>query len=226
MLKYKFFSSVNVFSYRFTSSSITLWEFKSHVISCHFIANDSILLFYENNTLLSEDSSLYKNSFITLKRVPSFLVEEKVERKSKPPVDYICFRCGMVGHFIQDCPTNNDSNYDYSKITKPSGIPKDFLEEITEKKDDDGMMVTDTGVCVAAVPRTEDWVNKTENFDVDENFYCTYCHKIMKFVVKIECGCLYCFKCRPSKCCEDFVNYEPMYEMNEKINNFIQNRQM
>lgn len=28
-----------------------------------------------------------------------------------PPPGYVCFRCGMFGHFIYDCPTNGDPTF-------------------------------------------------------------------------------------------------------------------
>ncbi|CAN0876596.1 E3 ubiquitin ligase PQT3-like [Linum grandiflorum] len=37
-----------------------------------------------------------------------------------PPNGYVCHRCGIKGHFIQDCPTNGDPNYDHSKRMRAS----------------------------------------------------------------------------------------------------------
>ena len=42
-------------------------------------------------------------------------------RDAKPPDTYVCNRCGVPGHYIHDCPKNNDKNYDPSKF---KGVPK------------------------------------------------------------------------------------------------------
>ncbi|KAF2308073.1 hypothetical protein GH714_034897 [Hevea brasiliensis] len=36
-------------------------------------------------------------------------------------------RCKVRGHFIQDCPTNGDPNYDGKRLRPPTGIPKSML---------------------------------------------------------------------------------------------------
>jgi len=38
-----------------------------------------------------------------------------------PYEGYTCKRCGIKGHFINDCPKNNDRNYDPSRS---KGVPK------------------------------------------------------------------------------------------------------
>ena len=35
--------------------------------------------------------------------------------------DYVCVRCGIPGHFVRDCPTNNDRNFDPSRF---KGVPR------------------------------------------------------------------------------------------------------
>ncbi|EFJ37660.1 hypothetical protein SELMODRAFT_74793 [Selaginella moellendorffii] len=44
-----------------------------------------------------------------------------------PPAGYVCHRCGQPGHFIQQCPTNGDPNYDIKKVRLPVGIPRTRL---------------------------------------------------------------------------------------------------
>lgn len=42
--------------------------------------------------------------------------------QSKVPYEgYICFRCNVKGHFVKDCPKNNDRNFDPSRF---KGVPK------------------------------------------------------------------------------------------------------
>lgn len=46
--------------------------------------------------------------------------------------NYICHRCNKPGHFIDECPTNGDPNFDYLKVKKATGIPKSFLKPVVE----------------------------------------------------------------------------------------------
>ena len=38
-----------------------------------------------------------------------------------PPRNYVCKRCGIPGHFYQDCPVKD------SMATRTTGIPRSFL---------------------------------------------------------------------------------------------------
>ena len=49
-----------------------------------------------------------------------------------PPPNYICFRCNQGGHYIGDCPTNGDPEYDRKRIRQPVGIPLSRLAINTE----------------------------------------------------------------------------------------------
>ncbi len=48
-----------------------------------------------------------------------------------PHGGYRCHRCGEAGHFIQDCPVGEDGKGG-SKVRQARGIPKAFLETISE----------------------------------------------------------------------------------------------
>ncbi|GLE06685.1 hypothetical protein PINS_up016079 [Pythium insidiosum] len=50
----------------------------------------------------------------------------------KPPPNYVCFRCGTPGHFIQNCPTNGDPEYDQHRVKKKPGIPKSFMKAVSD----------------------------------------------------------------------------------------------
>lgn len=45
--------------------------------------------------------------------------------------DYVCHRCGGQGHFIHECPTNGNPEYDFHKVKKATGIPKTFLQPVS-----------------------------------------------------------------------------------------------
>ncbi|CDO95413.1 unnamed protein product [Kluyveromyces dobzhanskii CBS 2104] len=82
-----------------------------------------------------------------------------------PPPGYTCYRCGGRGHWIKNCPTNNNPNFEGKRIKRTTGIPKKFLksieidpssmtpEEMAEKK----IMVTDEGKFVVHMADQTSW---------------------------------------------------------------------
>ena len=97
-----------------------------------------------------------------------------------PPPGYMCYRCGSRDHWIRNCPTINDPNFEGKRIRRTTGIPKKFLktvkidpgsmtaEELAERK----IMVTDEGefvVQVADVHSWEDYQRKQQKRSIDAN---------------------------------------------------------
>ncbi|CAO3627998.1 unnamed protein product [Cunninghamella blakesleeana] len=80
-----------------------------------------------------------------------------------PPPNYVCYRCGQKGHYINQCPTNGDKDYDrHPRIKRTTGIPKSFLKVIEEPKDavksgTGGLMVTPKGDIVVAQADSSTW---------------------------------------------------------------------
>lgn len=102
------------------------------------------------------------------------------ENEGPPPPGYMCYRCGSRNHWIKNCPTNTDPNFEGKRIRRTTGIPKKFLksveinpetmsaEEMAEKK----IMVTDEGkfvVQVADEHSWEDYQRKIQNRLIDKN---------------------------------------------------------
>jgi hypothetical protein len=62
------------------------------------------------------------------------------------------------GHWIQDCPTNNDREYDNRpRIKRTTGIPRSFLKTVENAKNGQvaqGVMITPEGGLVVAQPDT------------------------------------------------------------------------
>lgn len=57
-----------------------------------------------------------------------------------PPPGYVCFRCSVPGHWIAQCPTNADPNFDVIRMKNAYGIPQNRLEHVA-----DGVLVAPTG---------------------------------------------------------------------------------
>ncbi|XP_030230837.1 E3 ubiquitin-protein ligase RBBP6 [Gadus morhua] len=56
-----------------------------------------------------------------------------VKKHGPPPPNYTCFRCGMNGHHIRNCPTNGDKTFEsLPKIKKSTGIPRSFMVEVDD----------------------------------------------------------------------------------------------
>src|SRR5260221_9477308 len=91
------------------------------------------------------------------------------------PPSYVCYRCGQKGvyfvtgppllsacltlvrgHWIQDCPTNSDREFDNKpRIKRTTGIPRSFLKAVdnpTGARIGQGVMVTPEGGYVVAQP--------------------------------------------------------------------------
>ena len=82
-----------------------------------------------------------------------------------PPPGYMCYRCGSRDHWIKNCPTNTDPNFEGKRIRRTTGIPKKFLksveidpesitpEEMAQRK----IMVTDEGKFVVQIADEHSW---------------------------------------------------------------------
>ena len=122
----------------------------------------------------------YRHSTLSL-RLTSFSavpVSRAGPPKGKPhaasdrplPQAYVCNRCGEKGHWIWDCPTNNDPTFDGKpRIKRTTGIPRSFLKTIEkpaplqsdgtseDKKQPAGVMVNSEGEWVVAEPDQATW---------------------------------------------------------------------
>ncbi|KAG0221217.1 hypothetical protein BGW41_007107, partial [Actinomortierella wolfii] len=81
------------------------------------------------------------------------------QQQRPPPSNYVCFRCGQKGHWIQFCPTNNDKSFEPIGVKRTTGIPRSFLKTVEQvpangKK---GVMVTQDGNLVVATTNDSAW---------------------------------------------------------------------
>ncbi|KAI0343058.1 DWNN-domain-containing protein [Trametopsis cervina] len=139
------------------------------------------------------------------------------------PPSYVCYRCGQKGHWIQDCPTNNDRDYDNRpRIKRTTGIPRSFLKAVenpTTGQLGQGVMVTPEGGYVVAQPDSAAWQKQVsrskglseadirERMPSDPTLMCPIDNKLFKLAVKTPCcGTAYCEDCIQTHLLErDFV---------------------
>ncbi|XP_046854784.1 E3 ubiquitin-protein ligase RBBP6-like isoform X2 [Xenia sp. Carnegie-2017] len=128
--------------------------------------------------------------------------------RQPPPPHYMCFRCRKPGHWIQNCPKNNDPNYDL-KIRRTTGIPKSFLRPAEKPGQKGALLVPETGE--HAVPivdhiayeqaalkkRPAAISSQAENEKpVPPEYFCPLCKNIMKNAVVVPCcGESFCDNC-------------------------------
>ena len=62
----------------------------------------------------------------------------KRQRRNGPPVNYVCNRCRVPGHWLQECPTRGDKEYDRARIVKPTGIPLSMLQKVENVDESNG----------------------------------------------------------------------------------------
>ncbi|ODQ81932.1 hypothetical protein BABINDRAFT_165444 [Babjeviella inositovora NRRL Y-12698] len=84
-----------------------------------------------------------------------------------PPPGYMCYRCGSKEHWIKNCPTNDDPNWEGKRIKRTTGIPKSYLKTIEKPAsadnpnpgDDDAnnYMITEDGKYVVAMADKSTW---------------------------------------------------------------------
>ncbi|EPS37844.1 hypothetical protein H072_8396 [Dactylellina haptotyla CBS 200.50] len=136
-----------------------------------------------------------------------------------PPTGYVCYRCGEKGHWIQQCPTNADPNFDgRPRVKRTTGIPKSFLKTVDKPvitDDEDGkpvsVMVNAEGEYVVAEPDKASWElfqQKTKAAGLtgaaaaearvleEKGLACPIDNKLFKDAVKTPCcGKTYCDDC-------------------------------
>lgn len=148
--------------------------------------------------------------------------QQQQRRNDKPlPPSYVCYRCGQKGHWIQDCPTNNDREFDHKpRIKRTTGIPRSFLKAIENPTAGPGVMVTPEGGYVVAQPDVASWQKHLsrqkqvltesdvrERTPTDPTLVCPIDNQLFRDAVKSPCcGTTFCEECIQTHLLEhDFV---------------------
>ncbi|AET39600.1 cleavage polyadenylation factor subunit MPE1 Ecym_4567 [Eremothecium cymbalariae DBVPG len=143
-----------------------------------------------------------------------------------PPPGYMCYRCGGKDHWIKNCPTNSDPNFEGKRIRRTTGIPKKFLksveidpmtmtpEEMAEKK----IMVTDDGKFVVQVADQHSWEDyqrkqQQQKIAVREQDAVWLPNRFKDLPAELKCpltGGLIRGPVKTERCCKKVVSEVPM----------------
>ncbi|KAG8774443.1 hypothetical protein FRC12_001979 [Ceratobasidium sp. 428] len=142
---------------------------------------------------------------------------QRPESRPVPP-GYICYRCGKKGHWIHDCPTNDDRDWDNRpRVKRTTGIPRSFLKTVEQPNDGplgQGVMVTPDGGFVVAQPDSVAWqkqrarpkaLTSAEIYAAPapaahSDLACPICERLAKNAVRTPC-------CRTTYCEECIQNH-------------------
>ncbi|KAH3666700.1 hypothetical protein WICMUC_005517 [Wickerhamomyces mucosus] len=98
---------------------------------------------------------------------PSTTTNSTAGTNDVPPPGYICYRCGSKDHWIKNCPTNNDPNWEGKRIKRTTGIPKTYLQTIENPQDDStkSLMMDADGKFVVQVADAKAWESYTKKLN-------------------------------------------------------------
>lgn len=119
------------------------------------------------------------------------------------PQGYVCYRCGQKGHWIQDCPTNKDREWDGKpRLKRTTGIPRSFLKAVDnpDTTSGAGVMITPEGKLVVAQPDSASWEKQITGrakglteADIrerplsDKSLACPICSNLFREAVRTPC---------------------------------------
>ncbi|ELP89160.1 hypothetical protein EIN_485520 [Entamoeba invadens IP1] len=135
----------------------------------------------------------------TITATPLFSTNSRKQKPQHLPPGYICRRCGKPGHFIRDCPENNNPVYDRKET---AGLPREMYEEVND--DDTNAMITKDGKHVALKitgqqfrPVVQVEVGEEESANsVPKRLRCPKCSGLLRGASVLKCcGKSFCEDC-------------------------------
>ncbi|KAJ3387312.1 hypothetical protein HDU92_002019 [Lobulomyces angularis] len=159
-----------------------------------------------------EESNHYNNP--TYNQTSSFT-------SSQPPrPGYICYRCRKPGHYLKDCPTHGDPNFEgpIKPVTRTTGIPRIFLKKVDPVESGSGsVMVSQNGDLVVAKPDDLAWnqisgsqkLHQVNLNTAPKEFKCFICEQLMSKPSSLEecCEKRFCEECIRQSLIEN-VNFD------------------
>lgn len=134
--------------------------------------------------------------------------------EKEPPVGYICYRCGQKGHWIQNCPENDDpAAAERKRFVRVTGIPRSFLKTVETpigaEGSSGGAMLTADGGFVKAVPDQRQWQKQAavkpraltgadvrDQEPLEADLTCPLCKKLVWEAVRTPCcSTAFCEEC-------------------------------
>jgi hypothetical protein len=146
-------------------------------------------------------------------------VDKKVINKKRDPTHNNKLTLGFcsIGHYINQCPTNGDKEYDkHPRIKRTTGIPRSFLKVIDAPKDavksgTGGLMVTPKGDIVVAQADSSTWdqhmakaatalggdiLDLYDSIPAPDYAQCPLCQGLMReATITPCCGASFCDEC-------------------------------
>ncbi|KAI9294077.1 hypothetical protein K502DRAFT_11551 [Neoconidiobolus thromboides FSU 785] len=124
--------------------------------------------------------------------------------------NYVCHKCGIKGHYVQNCPSQVDRKNMQPRVKKTTGIPRSFLKNVEQVPDGKGAMVASDGTLVIAQANSTAWEKirmnqRASGFSFEElretapivnELQCKVCQKLLVNAVSVPCcRTLFCLDC-------------------------------
>ncbi|CAI0552652.1 unnamed protein product [Linum tenue] len=152
-----------------------------------------------------------------------------------PPTGYVCHRCGIKGHFIQDCPTNGDPSYDLRKRMRPMPTAPSAAAESEFNRQMEGISSFSSVTTTTSSSGSKSSGLTTVGVPAELN--CPLCRGIMREAVFVKSCCFrsYCKGCisdhvKSSKSCAcgarnaDEGDFLPNVTVRSMIDSILQRR--
>lgn len=219
-ISYKFRSYKDFSTLGFEGDALTLWEIKYEIIHTRRMnSRDFDLIFYDADNgerIEDEGIRIEKNSRLIVERIPlhmstnrgSLEFNKKMGSTVKqPPDNYVCYRCGEKGHFIQHCSKAEEGIYEGPANKVSAGIPKEVGGD---------------------VPRLKEWEkqrNAQKYKNVPDDVKCVECKGILENPVYASCMHLFCMSClrideRCGRCRKTIIFYKKDPELTRRIEEY------
>ncbi|KAF1439406.1 E3 ubiquitin-protein ligase RBBP6, partial [Spheniscus mendiculus] len=129
-----------------------------------------------------------------------------------PPPSHTCFHCRKPGHYIKNCPTKGDKNFEsVPRIKKSTGIPRSFMVEVNDPNTK-GAMLTNSGKYVIPTineayargkkekppfsPEEPSSSSSSPDDPIPDKLLCLICKDLLTDAAVIPCcGNSYCDEC-------------------------------